>query len=1141
MKLHLPPLLLSAIIACMAVSTTQHWSVSGSSYANSGESRISFETKHLPTGTQEQAANHSTVYNYTPQPKIESSFSIHATTAELQTETPQLQTIDQIRAKAALLKAKMPKTTTAVASSQKAVTTNAVAGVFNSINEASATLSFESAVAENAGITLAAEDEEIAVAAIDTTGYRDVEGTAAIYLKNGAASGDTKAIRSRSGYSYTYSITNLGSYLNANLGSYITGTTYWRGTSDYSRSSNWPYNGGELALSGGVSGSIKGLNLQEGETLHLGSGTGTNFNTSTTFNGGLNVVENGSGKATLGSYSTGAMDLTVTTLTGSGDLLLRGYNDSGTSSFAFSNGDYNGTISMTSNGGNVQLNAGGSALSQATIDFTNTAAANDKLDNKANSANNKAASIALNLTADATVGALSNGDSTASIVGNDYKLTVGNNSNSEHSYGGSAELGSLVKTGSNTQIFTSAITADSVSIEGGTLGTHGDAELVSVSMSNGATWSVGGAVSADTLAITGGSATITGSGANVTWNAPSTLDITSFTGNSAYLNLSNLTLNLNKSLTIEGYNGSLESGTTINFAQVDRVNYTTGNRFYLSQNGSAYTLTVSQTADNILQFTIGSEFTPPVEPDITASGILAVSITSDGLTASGQAEVTRSGYPRKYTLEQKGTFNNATWKTSGSSTNAASYWIGEANKNTSDWYGTSTDGIDSKLSVIQVDEGNALYLGGSDYKGTVYTTDGTSGDYAVIAAYDASTNDVHIAKLQGSGDVLLRGHSAETDFTIDDTSKFDGRLHMSAASAAVNLNAAGTALQNAEIDFDPVSYKSAFTTGQTTANSTNLNLTADATVGALIGGGTGANVKGNNNKLSVGKDNDSTHSFGGTVSNLNTLEKIGSNTQNFTGNVTVDNVLVSNGTMGTSGTLTADNVTIGSGATLSTGGTTNVGSLTLNGGATWTITGSESLDTLVLTNGSGTIRGEGENVTWTAPSTINISRFRSDSPWITLENLNFTFGSNLTLEGQELAAGTTIDFATLSTGAGYTGQDSFTIKGETLLYTLSVTTADNVLQLKVVGVDTRADLITQGIAAVYIENDGLSASGNTTVTYNKNKYTLSKKGSFNNATWKTSGSNNNAASYWIGEANKNDTTGPALVQVAYQTSSASFR
>lgn len=1120
MKLHLPPLLFTALVACLT-ATTLHRSISGSSSSGTIGGSVSFRTEQQETGTQTtataqaQTTDTSIVYNYTPQPKFDSSFSIHATTAEVEVETPRLQTIYQIRDKAALAKAKIAKAATADPRNKKAVTTNAVANVFNSTNEIDITPFFEVARVGTSGIALAAEDSDIATVAINTTGYQDVEGTAAIYLKNGAASGSTTARRSgRNSSNYTYAIRNLGSYLNANLGSFtnIT-TTYWRGSDDYASNSSWR-NNQDLALSdGSISGAITGLNLEEGETLHLGSGTGTNFATSTTFNGGLNVVENGSGKATLGSYSTGAMDLTVTTLTGSGDLLLRGYNSSGTtSSFAFSNGDYNGTISMTSNGGNVQLNAGGSALSQATIDFTNTAAANDQLDT---TANNKAASVALNLTADATVGALSNGDSTASIVGNDYKLTVGNNSSSVHSYGGSAELGSLVKTGSNTQIFTSAITADSLSIEGGTLGTHGGAELSSVSMSNGATWSVGSAVSADSLAITGGSATITGSGANVTWNAPSTLDITSFTGNSAYLNLSNLTLNLNKSLTIEGYNGSLESGTTINFAQVDSgVDYKTSDRFYLSQNGSAYTLTVSQTADNILQFTIGSEFTPPVEPDITASGILAVSIGSDGLTASGQAEVTRSGYPRKYTLAQKGSFNNATWKTSGTGTNAASYWIGEANKNADNWYGTSTDGIDSKLSVIQVDEGNALYLGGSDYKGTVYTTDETAGDYAVIAAYDASTTDVHISKLQGSGDVLLRGHSSATDFTIDDTSKFDGRLHMSAENAAVNLNAAGTALQNAEIDFDPVSYKSAFTTGQTTANSTNLNLTADATVGALIGGGNTANVNGNNYKLSVGKDNASTHSFGGTVSDLNTLEKIGSNTQNFTGNVTVDNVLVSGGTMGTSGALTAENVTIGSGATLSTSGTTNVGSLTLNGGATWSITGSESLDTLVLTNGSGTIRGEGENVTWTAPSTINVSGFRSDSPWITLENLNFTFGSKLTLEGQELAAGTTIDFATLGTGAGYTGQDSLTIHGETLLYTLSVnTTADNVLQLTVVGVDTRADLITQGIAAVYIENDGLSASGAAEISRTgtwSTSYTLNNEGSANNAQWRTQ----NGISLW---------------------------
>lgn len=228
MKLHLPPLLFTALVACLA-ATTLHRSISGSSSTGARGSSISFRTEQQKTNTQEQAADNVVVYNYTQQPTPASSFSIHATTAELeqQTEAPQQLITYQVSNKTTQSK------TTAANNTQKAVTTNAVAGVFNSINEADTTPIFESAGTENAGIALAAEDGEIAVAAIDTTGYQDVEGTAAIYLKNGAASGNTTATRTGR-KNYTYTITNLGSYLNANLGTFtnIT-TTYWRGSTDY--------------------------------------------------------------------------------------------------------------------------------------------------------------------------------------------------------------------------------------------------------------------------------------------------------------------------------------------------------------------------------------------------------------------------------------------------------------------------------------------------------------------------------------------------------------------------------------------------------------------------------------------------------------------------------------------------------------------------------------------------------------------------------------------------------------------------------------------------------------------------------------------------------------------------------------------
>ena len=864
------------------------------------------------------------------------------------------------------------------------------------------------------------------------------------------------------------------------------------------------------------------INIQGGSSLYLYDYT----TTSNDFNGTVNITNAGSSMAAIGSSRTGARNLQIGTLTGSGQLLLRGHNTSGTSTFTVSNNTFAGTVFMTSNGGTVQVNANGKGWQDATFDFTrNKAYSNSLLD----TTGTEPAKQVLYLNGDSTVAALRNGTTQyAEIAGNNHILSVGASSGS-YTYGGATnDLEKLVKFGNSTQIFTSTIGTEVLSIQGGTLGTHGGGAFTTVELNGGATWSVTGSTSTETLQLTYGSgATITGNSSNVVWDAPTTLDVTGLSGTAPFFTLSNITLLLDKSLTLSGYSGTVENGATINFATIGSgAGFEISDDFYIKHGSYAYSITASNNG-GVLQFTLGEAFTPPVEPDVTANGILAIRFSgSDGLTASGAASITRSrnSGSTTYTHNNRGSANNAVWRSTGS---AVSFWASDEFPASMNTYTTYTDSgsdvVSGKIGIIQVDEGNALYIGHDygAYNGIVYIeADSTDNNHAVIAAYDSTYDVVNIAHLQGSGNVLLRGHNSATSFSFEDASAFDGRIFMSAQNAAVNLNTSGQSLANAVVDFTPTAYTTPFGSGS--ASKSTLVLNDDSTVGGLDNGSSSnAAVNGNNHILSVGRDNNETYSFGGTVSDLAALEKIGTNTQNFSGNITADRVSVNAGQLGTSGALEAENLSIAQGATLSTSGTTNISTLTLNGGATWIITGSEHIDTLALTNGTGTICGANANVTWTADATFDISAIGGTNAWLNLENLTFSFGNSLSLEGLsgELSTGTIINFATLGSGASYTGQSTITISGETRLYTLGITTTeDNILRLTVTGVETRADLITEGVAAVYIESDGLTASGAASITRSRNSgsitYTHNNRGSANNAVWRSAGS---AVSFWASD------------------------
>ncbi len=563
----------------------------------------------------------------------------------------------------------------------------------------------------------------------------------------------------------------------------------------------------------------------------------------------------------------------------------------------------------------------------------------------------------LNLTADTSIKALTGGSAIADVNGA-YQLTLGHNATQEY-YTYDGTLGrtiSLVKEGSKKQSFsrdtdiTSAkvnagilefkttLTVEDVAIAGNAaLHTGARSDIGHISMAQGATWVVDNNTTVDDISIiydisnTGGTATLKGASENVVLMAPTTINLYDYNGygtgevlNSPFFTLENLKLDIDHTILLNGYKNDFDEGDVINFAQLSSdLNYIGSETIAVSHGTHVHNVTVQIIPDDtqddtqayILQFIIGG-----LKPDLLVNGIAALYMDADG-TASGNTKVNRRN--NTYSVSNRGSYDSASTAWNWSATDGVGYWLHEYNSNPQ-WTGTDTGGITDTIKTIQLIEGNALYLGGSAYGGTLLVEHSSStDDVATIASYDPSTTAITINRLEGYADVLFLGTATTgtTTFTVQDASEYEGTVYMTANGSAVQLNIAGDwadalfhfgreeGMSNSAIDAT-----GALPTAQI------LNLTGNAVVKGLADGSPYALVTGAHT-LTLGHDGEDYEFFGVLGEEINSqhygelsLTKVGSNTQYINRHADLKDITVQAGTLHFGDILHAVSATVGDGA-----------------------------------------------------------------------------------------------------------------------------------------------------------------------------------------------------------------------------------
>lgn len=442
--------------------------------------------------------------------------------------------------------------------------------------------------------------------------------------------------------------------------------------------------------------------------------------------------------------------------------------------------------------------------------------------------------------------------------------------------------------------------------------------------------------------------------------------------------------------------------------------------------------------------------------DLEVDDVAALYFGDNGLTASGEARIRRTGnWSRNYsyTWYEYGSFNGATWQTSSSTYGtSASYWWGDSTlsftkSSGNTYYATSSDGISDSISRIVLAEGRSLYLGGENntYNGTIdiVTSDTDDDDYAIIGTYTTTADTYNLGKLTGEGVVLLQGlNTSDTttfNFQSTDTSDwFSGTVKMTANGGGIAVRINGEQWQNTVFNFErnaTLSSSPVDTSGEAPASQT-LTLSADATVKGLDSGSSYATVSGAHT-LTLGTDDAKSYTYTGSLSSGLNINKIGSNTQAFEKAATLAAVEVQNGTLQFSNTATISGAANIQGGKMSVGGVLKAGSLNHTGGTletasdvtvtnqaqfsgvSDTITGTLSAGSLSLTDASLEV-SENVNVGGEVSLSGGVLNVKGDfdADSLTLQSGTLTTQGAVMLNSAALYGGTTWNLGSDWAGSG---------------------------------------------------------------------------------------------------------------------------
>ena len=345
-------------------------------------------------------------------------------------------------------------------------------------------------------------------------------------------------------------------------------------------------------------------------------------------------------------------------------------------------------------------------------------------------------------------------------------------------------------------------------------------------------------------------------------------------------------------------------------------------------------------------YAAGDDVAAIAEPtaDLKVNGTAVLYFNNrDGLTTTNKTEVKGSNsstFSRTYSISTYGSYDgtvnwqDTNWKTSSNGT--ADFWRGNAksnlsqpgkNKTVSDE--SSTNAVNKKLNIIEINDNDKLYMGGYDYAGTLRVVTDTSNAY--LGSYLPQNVVYNFGKLTGSGTLTLLAHGTEKQasvYSFDDTATgvtwFSGTMQFGASQKGIvqldlGSDGATDAWENVVFNLDAGKGPGHATTTGAEATRTILNIRNRVTIAGLTGGDAKSTVTAESTTssftLTLGDEEGQDYTYGGTFkgtfyndsgvehtspAGLN-ITKVGANTQTFSGlidrNSALHNVTVTDGTL----------------------------------------------------------------------------------------------------------------------------------------------------------------------------------------------------------------------------------------------------